>query len=268
MTDFVALIPAGGQANRLGPLPCSKEIFPIPGHFTGDRVKVTCDDLIDCFKSSGIENVHIIIRKGKWDIPQLLGDGSDQGVNVCYHIMKLPFGTPFSLDQAYPFVKEKNIALGFPDIILKPNNCFQELMSNLNNSGSDIVLGLFPIQNYNKWDMIEFENDSIKDIIIKGSRSDLKYGWSIAVWKPSFSEFFHHYLKRWIKENPDGLKILSNGQKRELYVGDTFLEGIKSGLKIGYVIFETGVSEDLGTHKEMTDYLRNSLTEERSSFRN
>ncbi len=96
--EFNALIAAGGLANRLGALPCSKEIFPIVGQFTNDRTKVVCENLIEYYKAAGINNIHFIIRKGKWDIPQLLGDGSSIGVNISYKIMNLPFGTPFTLD--------------------------------------------------------------------------------------------------------------------------------------------------------------------------
>jgi glucose-1-phosphate thymidylyltransferase len=103
--EFEALIAGGGMANRLGPLPCSKEILPLMGQFVDNRLKVACENLIEYYRIAGIKNIHFVIRKGKWDIPQLLGDGSDYGVNFSYHILKIPFGTPFTLDQAYPFIK-------------------------------------------------------------------------------------------------------------------------------------------------------------------
>ena len=131
--DFSALIAAGGLANRLGPLPCSKEIFPIIGQFTNNRTKVVCENLIEYYKLAGINDIHFIIRKGKWDIPQLLGDGSSLGVNISYLIMNLPYGTPFTLDQAYPFIKDKNIAMGFPDIVMEPKNAFEMLKVKLQN---------------------------------------------------------------------------------------------------------------------------------------
>ena len=92
---FDALIAAGGLANRLGPLPCSKEIYPLTGQIDNNRTKVVCENLIEYYKLAGINDIHFIIRKGKWDIPQLLGDGSSLGINISYLIMNLPFGTPF-----------------------------------------------------------------------------------------------------------------------------------------------------------------------------
>jgi len=157
--EFHGLIAAGGIASRLGALPCSKEIFPLVSQFSNNRIKVVCDHLIDYYRIAEINNIHFIVRKGKWDIPQLLGDGSENQVNISYHIMNLPYGTPFTLDQAYPFIKDKNIAMGFPDIIMEPQNAFTKLKENLLKGNADIVLGIFPVEYYWKWDMIDFEED-------------------------------------------------------------------------------------------------------------
>jgi glucose-1-phosphate thymidylyltransferase len=259
--DFHGLIAAGGVASRLGALPCSKEIFPLANQFTNDRIKVVCDKLISYYQTANIENVHFIIRKGKWDIPQLLGDGAEMGVNIAYHIMNLPYGTPFTLDQAYPFIKDKNIAMGFPDIVMEPVDAFSILKEKLLKSDADVVLGLFPIEFYWKWDMIEFEGDKVKDIIIKGKRSDLKYGWSNAVWQPAFTEFMHNFLKEFVTKNPKGKKILKDGSQREVYVGDIFIEALKKGLEVDYVIFENGFTSDIGTHEEMAAYLAKRVKE-------
>lgn len=46
--------------------------------------------------------------------------------------MRLPFGAPITLDQAYPFVHDKIIALGFPDIIFKPDDAFGKIAKSTN----------------------------------------------------------------------------------------------------------------------------------------
>ena len=149
--------------------------------------------------------------------------------------------------------------MGFPDIIMNPENAFAKLKEKLVSSTADIVLGIFPIEYYWKWDMIEFENEMIKEIVIKGKRADLKYGWSNAVWKPSLTEFMHFYLKDLLKQNEKGRRTLSDGSERELYVGDVFIEAMKAGLKVEYVMFENGFTNDIGTHEEMSDYLMKSM---------
>ena len=63
--EFEALIPAGGVASRLGPLPCSKEIFPLTGQIIHNDVKVFCENLIEYYSVASINNIHFIIRNGK-----------------------------------------------------------------------------------------------------------------------------------------------------------------------------------------------------------
>ena len=152
--------------------------------------------------------------------------------------------------------------MGFPDIVMEPVNAFDKLKEKLIQSDADVVLGIFPIEFYWKWDMVEFEDEKVKDLIIKGNRTDLKYGWSNAVWKPSFTEFMHHYLQEVLKQSDEGKRVLPDGSQRELYVGDVITEGMKAGLKIDYVTFEKGFTNDIGTHEEMATYLRKKFDKE------
>ncbi len=45
--EIIGLIPAAGQATRLAPLPCSKELYPIGLERGGARPKVVCEYLLD-----------------------------------------------------------------------------------------------------------------------------------------------------------------------------------------------------------------------------
>ena len=100
--------------------------------------------------------------------------------------------------------------------------------------------------------MIEFDNNNkIKNIIIKQDRPDLKYGWTIALWNPSFWEFMHDYIQNIINSGGDGKVIVEGQEHRELYPGDIFVEAIKAGLKVESVIFENGKSLDIGTPEDL-----------------
>ena len=250
--EIIGLIPAGGQATRLGKIPCSKEIYPLmkskSANKYGVEINVISEYLINSYRLAGINNIYFILRSGKWDIPAYYGDGKELGVNISYLIMNLPYGTPFTLDQAYPFTRDKYIALGYPDIKFEPAGAFVKIKEKIFKTKADIVLGLFKIDNYRKWDMIELDNNGkIRNIIIKQDRPDLKYGWTIAVWNPSFWEFMHNYIQNIIKNGSDG-KVVAEGQDpRELYPGDIFAEALKSGLKVETVVFEEGKSLDIGT---------------------
>lgn len=127
--DTIGLLPAGGTASRLSPLPCSKELYPVGfGHFNqGQRLrpKVVCHYLLEKLRIANITRAYIVIREGKWDIPAYFRDGKILDMNLAYLIMDLPFGVPFTLDQAYPFLKDAIVAFGHPDVIFSTQRCLR-----------------------------------------------------------------------------------------------------------------------------------------------
>ena len=110
-TKIVGLIPAGGSGMRIAPLPCSKEIYPIGlkrDSGVETRSKAVCEYLLERMKNGGVRNVFIVIRKDKSDIPAYLGDGFELGLNLAYLMMRNPNGAPYTLDQAYNFIKNEH----------------------------------------------------------------------------------------------------------------------------------------------------------------
>jgi len=69
----------------------------------------------------------------------------------------------------------------------------------------------------------------------------------------------HKFLSELISYNSKGTRLLDGGVERELYVGDVFTEAMKNGLKISYVMFENGFTTDIGTHDEMSQFLKKSI---------
>jgi glucose-1-phosphate thymidylyltransferase len=243
--EIFGIIPAGGTASRMGKLPCSKEVFPM---ITKEgKIVAVASNLLRYYRLAGISKVFFILRKGKWDIPEYYGDGSDFGVHISYLMMNLPFGAPFTINQVYPFLKNEIIALGFPDIIFEPEDAFLHLKSKLLSVDADIVLGIVPSSNCRQSDMIEFDDKgNILNLIIKQSRPDLLYGWFIALWRPSFSEFMDTFLERLLKTNTDGRIRIADGSSREAYVGDVIQDAIKKGMKADYILFRDGHYVDIG----------------------
>ena len=118
--EVVAVLPAAGRSRRLAPLPCSKEILPvglgiIPG-CDGKRPKVASHYLLECLQQAGVRKGYVVICQGKWDIPAYWGDGSRLGMDLAYVAIEGSSGPPDTIDRAYPFVKDKIVAFGFPDI--------------------------------------------------------------------------------------------------------------------------------------------------------
>ncbi len=55
----------------------------------------------------------------------------------------LPFGQPYTLDQAYPFTQNAVVALGLPEVMFQPDAAFAQLSARQNVADADVVLGPF-----------------------------------------------------------------------------------------------------------------------------
>lgn len=250
--ELIGLIPAAGSANRIAPLPCSKELFPLGFQtmpsLSGPRPKVASQYLLEKMASAGAKKAFIIIRKGKWDIPEYFGCGRSLGLNLAYLMMKLPFGAPFTLDQAFDFVSAATILFGFPDILFTPKDAYDALLNQLSASKSDIVLGLFPAHNPSKMDMVELDNsDNVCGIDIKPRKSYLKYTWIIAVWTPTFTHFMHQYVQVH-KQTADARAA---AKTHEAYVGEVIQAAIEEGIQVEKVLFDEGNYLDIGTPEDL-----------------
>jgi len=261
--EVIGLIPAGGIASRLSPIPCSKEIYPIGfGPIikgSGSHPKVVCHYLLEKLKLAGISKVYIILRSGKWDIPAYLGDGKMFDMDIAYLIMNMPFGVPYTLDQAYPFTKDAIIALGMPDIIFHPETAFLKLLQQQVATNADVVLGLMPVERPHKWDMVDLnEHGRIRQFVIKPAHTLLTYAWVIAVWTPVFSNFMHQYLIKNQREIHCQTTTQNHKtQNLELYTGDVFQAAVKEGLSIETVIFPKGFCIDIGTPEDLVKAVKN-----------
>ena len=249
--NIVGLIPCAGKAKRLGTLPFSKELYPIGlDKFQGvQNIKVVSNYLIDHMKDAGVKDFHLIIKDGKWDILSYFSNFKQININLCYHIANIDYGVPFTLNMAYPFIKDKIVCLGFPDILFKPKKVYNQLLTKLSsNSRISIVLGVMPINRSKKWDMVEYDSkNKIKRIVIKSTtEKSLKYGWFCAVWNSKFSNFLNSYVSDLLNEN--SIKDLKNS---EIYIGDVIRAAIKNDYIIESVIFEEGTCLDIGTPEDL-----------------
>lgn len=241
--DIAGLIPMAGRASRLGKIPFSKELYPIL--FGKDNgIKSVSSFLIESMKKAGVKNYHLILRDGKWDIPSYFGSGKDFKVNFCYHIAKYGYGVPFTINQAYPFIKNKLVVLGFPDILFEPHNAFNYLLDKLNEHETSVVLGIIPVDNPESWDMVEVDKDGfVSKIHIKPKKvKNLKYNWFIAAWKPEFSIFLHNFVESLLHDKTKN--FLDNN---ELYFGDILNAAIQEGMEIKYEVFPNSKCLDIGT---------------------
>jgi len=226
------LVPAAGQATRIAPLPVSKELYPI-GFRVEERgkslrPKVVCRFLLENMRRAGITKAYIILRSGKWDIPAYFGDGVMLNMHLGYLIMGLPYGVPYTLDQAYPFVQDTLVALGFPDILF---------------------------QHFDAGGRVHF-------VVEKPSQSDLRHMWAVAVWTPVFTHFMHEYLagieaNKWQSDTGS-----SSRQQEELKISDVVQAGIDRGLRVEAEVFTDGKYLDIGTPEDLVQAVRHFANQE------
>jgi glucose-1-phosphate thymidylyltransferase len=255
--EIIGLIPAAGQATRLAPLPCSKELYPIGFRSTDDgrdsRPKVVSHYLLEKMRRAGIAKAYFVIRPGKWDIPTYFGDGTSLlDMNLAYLMLGVPFGVPFTLDQAYPFVKKAKVAFGFPDIMFECDDAFTRLINRQSASHADITLGLVPAKHPSTDDTVDVDvNGEVRNLVVCPSESSLRFSWCIALWTPAFTEFLHTYVKDKNSMPPP---------ESELSMGFAIKAGIDTGFLVDTVILsDTTPYVDIGTPKQLYESIKHSV---------
>jgi glucose-1-phosphate thymidylyltransferase len=262
-TEVIGLIPAAGQATRIAPLPCSKELYPVGFRLVDQgrslRPKAVCHYLLEKMRLADITRAYVVLRPGKWDIPAYLGDGTMLSMHLAYLMMRLPYGAPYTLDQAYPFVQDALVVVGFPDILFQPDDAFIQLLNHQANTNADVVLGLFPADQPQKMDMVDLDNDGkIRQIVIKPAQTHLRYTWFIAVWTPIFTRFMHEYLAAILagdKHDPAAPNALA---PRELFIGDVVQAAILNDFRVESVLFPDGTYIDIGTPDDLVKAVQNT----------
>lgn len=255
-SPLIGLIPAAGTADRVAPLPCSKEMFPIGfrGLDADLRPKPAAQYLLDRMADAGVRKAFIVLRDGKWDIPAYFGGGDCVKMDLAYLLMRRPHGVPFSVDDAYPFIRDSTVVFGFPDILYWPEDALEALLERRRVGGAEIVIAVVPTRRPEKEDLLELdEKGQIVGLHIKQADSRLKYTWMLAVWGPGFTEFLHGFVSAAepeIEAN-DGL-----WRDRELYPGDVLWAAIEEGLSHETVVFEEGGYIDIGTPDELARAVR------------
>jgi glucose-1-phosphate thymidylyltransferase len=248
-------MPAAGGATRLGSLPCSKEVLPIgtqandaeptgagPGGNVGQRL--ACHDLLETFRDGGVERVFVLLRQSKWDIPASLGDGSAFGLNLAYVVIEPTPGIPFTLDRAYPWASESDVALGFPDILLRPRDLLLRLRSHHDHVACDCSLLLLPCERPTASDLVEIdERGRVLAIDIKPREARAGWMWVLALWTPRFTEFLHEWVQRPDSMAPHG---------REPFPSDVLLAAIDHGLTVTGMAVPEARPLDIGTPETLS----------------
>jgi glucose-1-phosphate thymidylyltransferase len=249
-SDLLGLIPAAGKAERLGKLPCSKELFPIGFRETqnGPVPKVACHFLLERFRAAGISKAFVVLHESKWDVARYFGTGEIADISLAYLSIPSSRSVPETLSFAAPWVGESIVALGFPDCLFEPADAYSRLLERQAATGADLVLGLFPTERCRTTDMVECGPDGrVKRIEVRPETTALRFNWLLAVWGPVFTR----HLVDAVRSTPGG--------GGELQIGAVVRSAVDGGMHVEGVEFPGGSYRDVGTPGDLAAAIRESL---------
>lgn len=244
--EIVGLVPAAGRADRLSPLPISKELFPIAFDTSVDpelpHLRLVSHYLFEKLRLGDAQKTYLVIREGKWDIPNYFLDGAGVGLNLAYIVTAQTPGVSFTVDRAYPFIKNDLVLFGYPDILFQPPDAFKQLVDRLRAVSADAVIGCFDLFPGQLTDRASWRQDGrITKLDVRSTGPDGVPGWVIAVWTPVFTEYLHKYLANLASKNPVGKPL------PEIFLGHIFQAALGEGLHVNRVYFSRQNFWDIGS---------------------
>lgn len=242
MKDFVGIIPAAGKATRLPGLQGSKEIIPVcalgMAKTADDQARPVCLHLMEAMVLAGISRQVMVLGTAKWDIPTELARVEAGAPRCAYVVITNSPGVPWSIDAVYSLTRRSNVAMGFPDILTTRPDLFIRLCDELTATDLDVVLAVFPTDQGHNGDVVSLTSEGlVSQIVPKPCDVGAARVWVAAVWRPSFSEYLHEYLRR---------ANVSVGHGCELYIGDILNSSIGE-LRVGAIDFPLARFLDIGT---------------------
>jgi glucose-1-phosphate thymidylyltransferase len=216
-------------------------------------IRVLSHQLLSNMRGAGARKTFIVLREGKWDIPAYYNDGTELlDMHLAYLMMRLPYGPPFTLDQAYPFLRDATVLLGFPDMLFEPEDAFVHMLERQTQTGADVVLGVWPLQPPGFVDdrLLIDSTGRVRHIEVKSMQPELPSTWVIAAWTPTFTEFLHDHVTNALRMNKRPPTDASS-PSREMIVGDVLAAAVESKLHVDTVHFPTGTYVDFGTPESL-----------------
>jgi len=206
------------------------------------RPKVVSQYLLDNMFEAGVQKLWMVLGKGKWDIMDYYSDGSQFGGQIAYLLMDKLWGMPYTLDQAYSWVKNSTVLFGMPDTIFTPSDTFAQLLAKHRETHADVTLGIFSTENPYKLSPVTLSpSGQVLDIVDKPAQTNVMNTWGCACWQPSFTELMHTYLAD---------RVLS---QEETTLTDVFLAALSAGLTVRGVHFTQGEYIDVGTPDDLVN---------------
>lgn len=252
MKSVVGFIPAGGKGMRMKPFKLMKELLPvmIENEKHEKEVSLLIENAVHVLHKGGIKNVVCTVNHDKEILVKIL---SDMGVD--YSDMKMAFvyqrdleneyGLPLAISAAEPFLRGHTVCMKFPDTIVYPLNCFEELYAFHCEKKSDLTLGVFPaIDARSLGPVVINENNKIVRLEDKPEKPSVNNTWNVLIWEDSFMDVLMREVEKFRNDK--------NINKQELKIFDIMLRAIEEELNINAYLFEEGKCIDISCIQDAT----------------
>lgn len=151
----VGIVPAAGRAERLQPLACSKEVYPIGG-------RPVMDYVVERLRAADCRELRVVTRPDKEDVMEHARELGAVAV----------LGTPPTLSASIALglrgLDRSDIALvGLPDTLWEPMDGFLRLLEKLDD-GADVVLGIFESDAPERSDVVVLDEQGlVREVHVK-----------------------------------------------------------------------------------------------------
>jgi glucose-1-phosphate thymidylyltransferase len=237
----IGLLPAAGRGVRFGASGYAKELFPLlfEGPEDGDfEPRPICELALRAIRAAGAERCVTVVSREKVELLRVLGQGLTVGLALAYVVQPEPRGLPDVIRCAEPWTGDADTVLAMPDTVFLPSSALAEVHSRLLETGADVVLGVFPVDEPERLGPVEIGPDgSVIRVLDKPGSTPHRNTWGVASWTARFTSFCGDWAAAQRKEHPDG----------ELALGHAFEAARKEGLSVRAVFFEGGQFLDVGT---------------------
>ena len=151
----VGVIPAAGTAERLQPLPCSKEVYPIGG-------RPVMDYVVERLQAADCRELRVVTRPDKADVIEHAGE---LGAEV---VLGEPPTPAASVALGLHGLADSDVVLvGLPDTLWEPIDGYVQLLEHLSD-GADAVLGVFESDEPERSDVVVLdEQGAVRRVHVK-----------------------------------------------------------------------------------------------------
>ena len=245
MKNVVGFVPAGGKGMRMKPFKLMKELLPvmIDNENQETEVSLLIENAVNVLHKGGIKNVVCTVNHDKEILVKIL---SDMGAD--YSDMKMAFvyqrdldnlyGLPLAIAAAEPFLRGHSVCMKFPDTIIYPLNCFDELYAFHCEKKSDLTLGVFPTNNArNLGPVVIGPDNKVERLEDKPENPSADNTWNVLIWEDSFLDLLMSEVESYRNDEI--------ARKKELKIYDIMLKAIEEKLSVNAYLFESGKCIDI-----------------------